>query len=362
MLREPATPETDLRPATLDRVMRVGTWVFLLAATVIVAVTDVWQDRQGPILVVLATAGLYTFVLHDILQPRVPPPVLLVGQGATGLVLAALLIALTGGALSPFTFALPLMVVGAALVASPPLTVVLTLAALVAYLVAVAAGGPWPLSQPALATAAVHLTAICLVAYVGAAIGREQRRVREDAIRHATFDALTGLRTRPSLFAALERELIRSQRTGRPFCLLMIDLDELKQINDRHGHLQGDRVLRLVGDVIQAGIRRIDTGARFGGDEFVVLLPETEPAGGWVLAEKIRQGVADAGILADGERIPTSVSVGLVTYPHDGQTVGELLEHADAAMYRSKEGGRDRTNLHRTAASGPGEGADGGPV
>ena len=86
----------------------------------------------------------------------------------------------------------------------------------------------------------------------------------------------------------------------------MIDLDDLKSINDGLGHLHGDRALRLVGDVVRTGIRRIDTGARFGGDEFVVLLPETDPTGGWVLAEKIRQGVAEAELAVDGVPIPTS--------------------------------------------------------
>ena len=175
------------------------------------------------------------------------------------------------------------------------------------------------------------------------AIGREQRRAREDANRLATIDPLTGLRTRPYLFGALERELARSQRTGRAFCLLMIDLDDLKVINDRHGHLAGDRALRLVGDVVRAGTRLIDTGARFGGDEFVVLLPETDPTGGWVLAEKIRRGVAEAGLDLDGVHVGTSVSVGLVSCPQDGESLGELLERADEAMYRSKRAGRDRT-------------------
>ena len=176
------------------------------------------------------------------------------------------------------------------------------------------------------------------------AIGREQRRAREDANRLATIDPLTGLRTRPYLFGALERELARSQRTGRAFCLLMIDLDDLKVINDRHGHLAGDRALRLVGDVVRAGTRLIDTGARFGGDEFVVLLPETDPTGGWVLAEKIRRGVAEAGLDLDGVRSSgRACRWASSAVPQDGESLGELLERADEAMYRSKRAGRDRT-------------------
>jgi diguanylate cyclase (GGDEF)-like protein len=334
-------PSPDLRPAALDRIIRVGTWVFLLAATVIVAVTDVSGANQGPVLAVLAIAALYTLVLHELIPPRIPETPLLVVEGALSLLFGAVLIALTGGAGSPFFFALPLVVAGAATVVNPSVTVAMTAGASAAYVAAVLIPGTPP-GDAWLATTAVNLTGLCLIAYTGTAIGREQRRAREDANRLATVDPLTGLRTRPYLFGALDRELARSQRTGRGFCLLMIDLDDLKGINDRHGHLTGDRALRLVGDVVRAGIRRIDTGGRVGGDEFVVLLPETDPTGGWVLAEKMRRAVSDGGLLAGTVPVRTSVSIGLVTYPHDGESVGELLERADEAMYRSKHAGRDR--------------------
>ncbi len=340
----PAEADPDLQPASLDRVIHVGTWIFLFATAAIVAVTGLWGERQGPILLVLAAAVGATLVLNELVRGRIPDAGLLAAEGATGLGFAGLLVALTGGALSPFFFALPLVVIGAAIVVRPAITLVLTAGAGVVYLVAVIAGTATAgsLSQLAIATAGVNVMALCLVAYVGMAIGREQLRAREEVHHRATVDALTGLRTRPFLFSALDRELARSQRTGRSFCLLMIDLDDLKMINDRHGHLVGDRVLQLVGDVIRAGTRRIDTGARFGGDEFVVLLPETDATGGWVLAEKVRRGVAEAGFIADGARVPTSVSVGVATYPQDGETVGSLLECADTAMYGVKRSGRDR--------------------
>ena len=292
---------TDLRPAALDRIIRVGTWIFLFSVTTIVAVTDLWGDRQGAILVLLGLAGIYTFVLHELVPPRVPDGFLMIVEGALGVVFAAVLVALTGGAASPFFFALPLIAVGVAVVVAPNVALALTAGAALAYIVAVFAAEP-RITAPSLATVGVNLTALGLIAYVGMAIGREQRRARDDANRLATVDPLTGLRTRPYLFHALDRELARSQRTGRAFCILMIDMDDLKGINDRLGHLAGDRALRLVGDVVRDGIRRIDTGARFGGDEFIVLLPETDPTGGWVLAEKVRQGVASAGLPIEAAR------------------------------------------------------------
>lgn len=154
------------------------------------------------------------------------------------------------------------------------------------------------------------------------------------------MDDLTGLRNRSWLFSALEREIDRHHRTGRAFCLLMIDVDNLKVVNDRFGHLAGDAALRVVGEVIRSGIRRIDTGARIGGDEFVVLLPETDPTGGWVLAEKIRRGVAAAGLSVDGRAVPTAVSVGIATCPHDGVTAADLFDRADSAMFQAKRSAR----------------------
>ncbi len=326
--------------------IRVATWVFIFAASTVVAVTDLWAAHQGEILLVLAFAAITLVVISQI-RGRIREPLLLTIEGAIGLLLAGLLIAFTGGATSPFAFTLALIVVGAAIVVTPEATLLLTAGAGATYLAAMAFDAQTrsgPPSEIIIATAGINLTALCLIAYVGMAIGREQRRAREDANRQATEDLLTGLRSRPYLFAALDREVDRSQRTGRSFCLLMIDLDDLKSINDGLGHLHGDRALQLVGDVVRTGIRKIDTGARFGGDEFVVLLPETDPTGGWVLAEKIRQGVVEADLAVDGVPIPTSVSIGVVTYPQDGQSVRALLECADAAMYRSKRAGRDRVS------------------
>jgi diguanylate cyclase (GGDEF)-like protein len=129
----------------------------------------------------------------------------------------------------------------------------------------------------------------------------------------------------------------------------MMDLDELKSINDRVGHYHGDRVLRSVGDVILSGVRQIDTAARYGGDEFVVLLPETDPTGAFVLAEKIRLGVNAIAIELPGASPRPSLSIGVVSYPDDGRTADELIISADGAMYASKRAGKDRvtgTPLH----------------
>jgi diguanylate cyclase (GGDEF)-like protein len=193
-----------------------------------------------------------------------------------------------------------------------------------------------------------------LLAYVATVIAREQRTARDAAVRLSTVDPLTGLFNRTFFFAAVDREIARSLRSNRGFCLLMMDVDELKSINDRYGHHFGDQVIHGIGEVIQTGVRKIDTAARYGGDEFVVLLPETDPTGAWVLAEKVRIGVTELSVVVAGTQIPASVSVGVVNFPDDGQTADALMISADQAMYASKRGGKNRVMGFPVAVTGSG--------
>jgi diguanylate cyclase (GGDEF)-like protein len=323
--------------------VRIVAWTFLMATTVIVAVSGLWPDAQPAILVLLALGGLFIVLVHDLMPSDVLGSARYVLEGAAALIGASLLVALTGGAASPFFFAFPLVVAGAALVVPGRITVVLTLIAALGYVIAVLAGSAsGSLGSTELAYVTVNLTALVLLAFVSMVIGREQRRARDAAIRLSTVDPLTGLFNRTFFFAAIDREIARSARSGRGFCLLMMDVDELKTINDRAGHFHGDRVLRAVGEVIETSIRRIDTAARYGGDEFVVVLPETDPTGAFVLAEKIRIGVRTMPLeLPIGAPRP-SLSVGVVAYPDDGRSVDELMISADNAMYVSKRAGKDR--------------------
>jgi len=323
-----------------DRVVRIVSWVFILATSTIVAVTGLWPQMQPAIFVLLAMAGIFVLVFHDLLPSTALGPAKFVVEGSVAITFATLLIVLTGREASPFFFVFPLIVGGAALVVSPPVTLALAAVASLGYLIALTAGAIAPLAPNTIATVSINLTALILLAYVAMVIAREQRRARDAAIRLSTVDPLTGLFNRTFFFAAVEREIARSARSGRGFCLLMMDLDELKAINDRHGHFIGDRVLRGVGDVIAEGVRRIDIAARYGGDEFVVLLPETEVTGAYVLAEKIRLGVAD--LTVPGTEVRSSMSVGVVSFPDDGRTSDELMISADQAMYSSKHAGKNR--------------------
>ncbi len=337
----PSTDDgTDAANWAYDRVVRIVSWVFILATSTIVAVTGLWPENQPSIFVLLALAGLFVLVIHDLLPSTTLGPAKFVVEGSVAITFATLLVVFTGRAESPFFFIFPLIVGGAALVVSPRVTFALAAVASLGYLAALTAGPGTAIPEEVVATAGFNLTALILLAYVAMVIAREQRRARDAAIRLSTVDPLTGLFNRTFFFAAVEREIARSARSGRGFCLLMMDLDELKQVNDRHGHFIGDRVLRGVGEVISEGVRRIDTAARIGGDEFVVLLPETDVTGAYVLAEKIRIGASELSVPGTDAR--TSLSVGVVSYPGDGRTSDDLMVNADQAMYSSKRSGKNR--------------------
>ena len=340
--RTPTEESDTIR--TYDRVVRIASWVFLLAVTTIVGVTGLWPQSQTAIFLLLALGGVFVLVIHDLLPATALGPAKFVLEGSVAITVATVLVTLTGGAASPFFFVYPLIVGGAALVVSPPITLGLALTAAIGYLLAVMLGSqPALLSNPVtVATVGINLTAMVLLAYIAMVIAREQRSTRDAAIRLSTIDPLTSLFNRGFFFAALEREIARSARSGRGFCLLMMDLDELKSINDRLGHFHGDRVLAAVGQVVSDGVRRIDTAARYGGDEFVVLLPETDPTGAFVLAEKIRIGVNELDLDLPEETVRPSLSVGVVSYPDDGGTADELMISADRAMYTSKRAGKNR--------------------
>ena len=159
----------------------------------------------------------------------------------------------------------------------------------------------------------------------------QHAHVEEQLRRLAVSDPLTGLANYRQLTELLEGEIKRCQRTGRSFAMLFLDLDGLKKINDRHGHLVGSRAICRLADAMRASSRAVDTGVRFGGDEFALVLPETAEAAAWQVATRITERVK-----ADGETPKLSVSAGVAIYPRDGDTVEVLLSVADRLLYEAK--------------------------
>ena len=156
--------------------------------------------------------------------------------------------------------------------------------------------------------------------------------------RNATTDALTGMLNRHAFYPILNQEVDRSVRYTRPFSIILLDVDEFKQINDNFGHLEGDKVLKELSGLIGGLLRKTDCTGRWGGEEFLILLPETEPADARVLAERIREKIEETHFL---QKYYITASFGVAAF-HEGRNLETLLECADKALYQAKCDGRNQ--------------------
>ncbi len=164
--------------------------------------------------------------------------------------------------------------------------------------------------------------------------------------RLAIQDHLTGAYNREAFFARAEAELVRANRFGHPVSLLMVDIDHFKNINDGFGHLVGDRILQQVVRRLRFMIRQVDLLARWGGDEFVILLPETNLQGAQCLAERLCEQTRVTPFQANDMTVPVTVSIGVTTLSESDRDVSAILHRADMALYAAKQSGRNRVVVH----------------
>ena len=325
-----------------DGTLRVVWWLTITIVMLGVGISGSFATDQAPIFVLGGAAVLAVVVFHEILPGR-RGNLGRLAELLSAIVLIAGLLALTGYASSPFAMLFALVSVAAALAYGPVAGLTAAGLATLAFAAVLAVDpdlgnyGPEDILR-----LSVGLIATWLLAFVAIAYSTHQRRAMQRVLDLSRTDPLTGLFNRSQLFLTLEQEVSRTRRSDRGFCVLMIDVDGLKAINDSAGHLRGDEVLRALGTVIHGSIRTVDSAYRYGGDEFVVLLPETEIVGAFVVAEKIRIGAEDVGLVAGAGDPITSVSIGLVSHPEDGLGAEELLAAADRAMYQAKKLGKNQ--------------------
>ena len=338
--RESATEHAAHGP---DATMRVVWWLTITIVLLGVGISGSFATDQTPIFVLGGAAVLAVVAFHELAGPAPRRRLARLAELVAAIALIGGLLALTGYASSPFAMLFALVSVAAALASGPR-------AGLVAAALATAAFAGVLLIDPNLLRygaedalrLSIGLIATWLLAFIATAYAGHQRGAMQRVIELSRTDPLTSLFNRSQLFLTLEQEVSRTRRSDRGFCVLMIDLDGLKAINDSSGHLRGDEVLRALGAIIHGSIRTVDSAYRYGGDEFVVLLPETDIVGAFVVAEKIRLGAEEVGLLAGGMEPMTSVSIGLVSHPEDGTGAEELMAAADRAMYQAKKLGKNQ--------------------
>ena len=176
---------------------------------------------------------------------------------------------------------------------------------------------------------------------IGMALDVTEQRASAEQVRYqATHDGLTGLANYRAFSEALEREVLRAQRASSPFALVLFDLDDLKRINDRLGHLAGNHALQRVATALRSNCRASDLAARFGGDEFAALLLDSDPA----LARQIAERVA-ATLREGPPHPPLGISISVATFPDDGESAQALFEIADQRLYYHKRRPRLRSGV-----------------
>jgi len=182
------------------------------------------------------------------------------------------------------------------------------------------------------------------------AIDRAQLQEKTEALRELSItDSLTGLLSRRYFEERLEREVERTRRTGFSTCLVMVDIDDFKRINDTFGHPMGDKVLRRIANAIRKTLRAIDVAFRYGGEEFALILPHTSKDDARVISERVCLNIAERrglqGSLPD--EMGLTISAGLASFPEDAATISELVQNADTALYEAKARGKNQVSIYR---------------
>jgi diguanylate cyclase (GGDEF)-like protein len=182
--------------------------------------------------------------------------------------------------------------------------------------------------------------------YAGqAALAMENARLFSELSQMARLDALTGVYNRRAFFERAQEELQRSCRYGSEVSVIMLDIDRFKRTNDTYGHPVGDQVLQAVARRCRESLREVDLFGRYGGEEFVALLPQTGREQAAVTAGRLRHEIANTDILTDAGPVHTTISLGVTAFNRNCEILEELLERADQALYRSKRNGRDRVSV-----------------
>ena len=191
---------------------------------------------------------------------------------------------------------------------------------------------------------------ICLIIYdvTNVATNKQQLQAVNQQLKHLSrTDRLTGLNNRGYWEECLQHEYARHRRYQSMAALVMFDIDHFKAVNDTYGHQAGDKVIQAVAEVVREQVRDTDYPGRYGGEEFVVLLPDVDSAGAMLFAERLRQRIEALLVTYENQSIPFTISLGVadLSYPTNGHQ--QLIERADQALYASKQGGRNQTNCYK---------------
>jgi diguanylate cyclase (GGDEF)-like protein len=298
--------------------------------------------------------AVFSVLWHAVIPERFLGPRKLVVKNVIDAILVTAIIQYTGQEQSPFVFFYYLVLLAAAVSIGMRYTFALAGLMTIAYVVISGIAIQRLVLEP---TSFIYIWAdiisLWLVAYLAAFLAEETAKARQGvAEARAKFESfskidwLTGLYNMKHFDMVGVQEVARAERYGHPLALLMVDSDYLKAINDTYGHLKGDQLISDLATTISQNVRASDTVIRYGGDEFLVVLPETDSLACGFLAERIRAAAEERGLQIGPTKVKTTVSIGIASYPRDALDPTGLLARADAALRHSKQMGRNRVSVY----------------
>ena len=202
------------------------------------------------------------------------------------------------------------------------------------------------ISAGTFSTLMANFSPFLLVAYVTSLLAEDIRKAKRRIMVLSQTDELTGLLNMRAFNNLLDKEIVMARRYPQPFTLMMIDVDGLKKVNDQFGHAAGTHMLMSIAASISGCVRTADVLARYGGDEFIILMPHTHSETARIAAERIRTAVHRSSFELSGQPIAASVSIGIASFPESSEAAEDVMEKADAALYRSKQSGRDTVSVY----------------
>ncbi|MPZ15845.1 MAG: diguanylate cyclase [Chloroflexi bacterium] len=363
MLDAPASPEEQRRLRAYDRLNAIAD---VLAISVVMVFAYFFPTPLFHPFVVYGL-GVFMAILsilwHVLVPERLLVPAKLFAKSIIDALFVTLVVHFTGATRSPFLFLYYVILPAVALSLGLRPTFVVAGVITVGYVLASGVAIEGLLLEP-LAFVYFWATVVSfwLVGFLAAFLADEAEKARravaeakEKVEIFSKIDWLTGLYNMRHFDAVAVQEFARAERYGRPLALLMVDSDHLKRINDTYGHQAGDQLIADLSRLIMQQARMSDTVIRYGGDEFLVVLPETDAAGARFLAERIRSAVETYRFSVNGREVANTVSIGIASYPTDAADTMSLLARADAALYQSKLAGRNQVTAYT-------EGMDSAPL
>ena len=247
----------------------------------------------------------------------------------------------TGGILSPLINLYLLVIITSAITLGKVITL-LEIALIGAFYFYIAAADGQSYNFSEFSRVMIYFAPFILVAYITTLLVADLQKGRSMFKELAETDDMTHLLNKRSFLPLYRHATEQAMRNSEALTVMMIDADNLKEINEQYGHQAGDKLIVTVARAISDSLRASDIVCRYGGDEFVAVLPKVQPAKAWELGERLRKAVANTSFDASGKRISATVSVGIATFPDQVSDITQLLEKADESLYLSKRSGRNR--------------------